>query len=69
LRTLKVCRHVYCNAPPKTDYLFVDAFNPDDIFYERTDAGLNHAHGPAEDSTGSDDDAWTAPVPVKYTYD
>jgi hypothetical protein len=56
-----------------SDTLIADAFNPDDIFYERTDA--REARNPAPDDSGlSDSDSDSAhrgwpQQPVHYVYD
>lgn len=57
-----------------SDTLTADAFNPDDIFYERTDA--REARNPAPDDSGlSDSDSesphrgWPQQQPVQYVYD
>jgi hypothetical protein len=57
-----------------SDTLTADAFNPDDIFYERTDA--REARNPAPDDNGlSDSDSesphrgWPQQQPVNYVYD
>lgn len=56
------------------DTLTADAFNPDDIFYERTDA--REARNPVPDDSGlSDSDSesphrgWPQQQPVQYVYD
>jgi hypothetical protein len=52
------------------DTLSADAFNPDDLFYERTDP--RDARNPAPDDSGisdSDSDSPHRQQPVHYAYD